>query len=125
MIYSHEFTHPPVDGTLNLTETVDFHAEHNKDLPAFVFSNDGSDQITEISYFEFSRACHRVAHVIQPTPVEGPKPVVAFMALSDSLLYQAITLGMMRAGLVVRFSLLPYLSFVSKIRALAFPDLPS
>ncbi|PPR05125.1 hypothetical protein CVT24_010381 [Panaeolus cyanescens] len=100
MIYSHEFTHPPIDGTLNLTETVDFHAKHNSDLPAFVFCNDGTDQITEISYFEFSRACHRVAHALQPTPAEGPKPVVAFMALSDSLLYQAITLGMMRAGLV-------------------------
>jgi len=96
-----EPVNPPVDGSVNLPEILDFNLKYNAELPMFAFNRDGSDEITEISYLEFARACDRVAHAIRPRRIGRERQVVAFMALADSVVYQAITLGLMRAGLVV------------------------
>ncbi|KAF8953018.1 putative aminoadipate reductase [Flammula alnicola] len=61
-LYSREFVHPPLE------------------------------DVTEISYLEFGRACHRVAHHFGPRFLSGHgRLVVAFIALADTLLYQAVT----------------------------------
>ncbi|KAJ3505840.1 hypothetical protein NLJ89_g7204 [Agrocybe chaxingu] len=66
----------------------------------FVFQADGSPDITEVSYLEFARATDRVAHYLRPGR-KGPEgQVVGLVALSDTLLYHAVTIGIMRAGMV-------------------------
>ncbi|KAF8154594.1 hypothetical protein B0H34DRAFT_783744 [Crassisporium funariophilum] len=81
---------PPLDGTVTLPETVDFHRKHNPYETAFLFHEDGSQAITKITYLEFGRACDRVAHIVRPGRGGTDGQVVAFVALSDTLLYQAV-----------------------------------
>jgi hypothetical protein len=104
-LYSRSFLYPPLDGTITIPETIEFHWQNNLDLPAFVFHEEGkaTNDITEITYLEFGRACHRVSNVMNRrfSAVTG-RPVVAFMALVDSLLYQVISMGLMKSGFIVR-----------------------
>ena len=92
--------YPRLDGTVLLSDLADFNLQHNPTLPAFVYS-DIPESITEISFLEFARACHRVAHAIRPnrTGLEGE--VVALIANTDTILYLALIAGMVRAGVVV------------------------
>lgn len=95
---------PSLDGSITIPELLDFHSNHNAELPVYVFSPDGTDETIEVSYLEFGRACERVAYALRPQTdaLGGDKQVVAFIALADTIVYQAVTVGMMRAGLVVR-----------------------
>lgn len=92
----------PLDGSVNLPETVDFHRKHNPTLPIYKFVEDGAPNITEISHLEFGRAGDRVAHYLRPGRRGPEREVVAVLALSDSLLYHTVLIGIMRAGLIVR-----------------------
>ncbi|CAA7263092.1 unnamed protein product [Cyclocybe aegerita] len=99
-LYTREFVHPPLDGSVTLPETIDFHWIHNADLPIYAFHDAVTGAVKEISLLEFGRACHRVAHELAPNFEVDSRPVVALMALCDSLLYQAVTVGLMKAGVV-------------------------
>jgi hypothetical protein len=104
-LYSKSFLNPPLDGTITIPETIEFHWQHNADLPVYVFHEEGkhTNDITEITYLEFGRASHRVANVMKcKFPSVTGRPVIAFMALTDTLLYQAISLGLMKSGFIVR-----------------------
>ena len=97
---------PPSDGSVNLPETVDFHRKHNPTIPIYTFIQDGALNVTQITRLEFGRACDRVAHYLQ-SGTRGPtRSVVAVLALSDSLLYQTVVVGIMRAGLIVRITII-------------------
>jgi len=102
MLYSRNPVYAPLDGTINVPETIEFNWKHNADYPAFVYSEDGTNHVTEISNLEFGRACHRGAHALRPGRDTTTRPTVGFIALTDVLLYQAIVIGMMRANIVVR-----------------------
>lgn len=94
---------PPLDRSLLIPEILDFNMQHNGHLPMFFFAlEDGKDRIAEVSYLEFGRACHRVAHIIQPElrRSQDSTEVVGVLARVDSLLYHAISLGLIRAGLI-------------------------
>ena len=98
---------PPTDGSVTLPETVDFHRKHNPTVPIYVFSehDDGaSNTVTQVAHLEFGRACDRVAHLLRSGRRGPERQVVAVVALSDSLLYQTIVIGIMRAGLIVRIT---------------------
>ncbi|KZP33662.1 acetyl-CoA synthetase-like protein [Athelia psychrophila] len=91
--------YPPLDGTILLPDLVDFNLEHNADLTAFVYS-DAPGSLTKISYLEYGRAAHRVGHVIRPGRAGPESKVVALVANLDTLLYAALVVGMIRAGVV-------------------------
>jgi hypothetical protein len=95
---------PPLDGSITIPELLDFHSNHSAELPIYAFSPDGTDEPIEVSFLEFGRACDRVAYALRPQldALGEDKQVVAFIALADTIVYQAVTIGMMRAGLVVR-----------------------
>ncbi|KZP33055.1 hypothetical protein FIBSPDRAFT_721447 [Athelia psychrophila] len=92
--------YPLLDGSLNLPGLVDFNAHHNPHYPAFVYS-EAPGSLTEISYFEFGRATHRAAHALRPGRAGQDGEIVAIIANVDTLLYTAIIVGTMRAGIVV------------------------
>ncbi|KAF8816011.1 putative aminoadipate reductase [Phlegmacium glaucopus] len=98
MLYTRNPVYAPLDGTVNIPETIEFNWKHNADYPAFAY--DDTDHITEISNLEFGRACHRAAHALRPGCDTTTRPTVGFIALTDVLQYQAIVVGMMRANLV-------------------------
>ena len=95
---------PPLDGSITIPELLDFHFNHNAELPMYALSPDGTDELIEVSYLEFGRACDRVAYALRPQldALVKDKQVVAIIALADTIVYQAVTVGIMRAGLVVR-----------------------
>ncbi|KAF5318761.1 hypothetical protein D9619_011064 [Psilocybe cf. subviscida] len=91
---------PPTDGTVTLPEVLDFHNEHQPQRTIFTFKADGAAAATNISFFEFRRAADRVAHFIRPERCGAEGEIIALVALSDTLLYQAVTVGLTRAGIV-------------------------
>ncbi len=93
---------PPLDGTVNFPEALDFNLQYNKTRPVYVFSPSGDKQVY-ISHLEFARACHRVGHIVRPNREGEESEVVSVICLADILVYQTVVLGLMRAGYVVRF----------------------
>lgn len=93
---------PPTDGTLLLSQTIDFHLRCNPTFPMYMFAEEGSDSVTAVTFLEFARACHRVAHHVRPrTSLQKMGQVVAIIASCDTIVYQALILGCLKAGLVV------------------------
>ena len=104
MSSSSAFTHVTLEENLSIPAAVDFHLKHNTDFAFYVFTEpDGA--VRAITNLEFARAVHRAAHALRPSREGEDSAVVAVIALSDTALYQAITVGLMKAGLVVRLSL--------------------
>ncbi|KAI4521212.1 acetyl-CoA synthetase-like protein [Schizophyllum commune Loenen D] len=93
------FVDVPLEDNLPLADVVDFHLEHNPDKTCYACAEpDGT--LREITYREFGRAVHRAAHALRPAQQGADGAVVAIIALSDTVLYHAITIGLMKAGLV-------------------------
>lgn len=91
--------YPPSNRSVLLSDLPDFNLKHNALLPAFVYSP-APGSVTEISHLEFARAVHRSAHALRASSsLDGQ--VVAVIAKTDTLLYQALIAGMLRSGLVV------------------------
>ncbi|KAL4260482.1 Adenylate-forming Reductase [Pleurotus pulmonarius] len=92
---------PPTDGSLLLSQTIGFHLEHNPIFPMYMFAEEGSENVTTITFLEFARACHRVAHHVRPVgSTQRPGQVVAIIASCDTIVYQALVVGCLKAGLV-------------------------
>ncbi|KAL1743883.1 hypothetical protein HDZ31DRAFT_39972 [Schizophyllum fasciatum] len=102
------FTDVPLEDGLSMADAVDFHLERNPDRACFVYGvPDG--RVCTVSYREFGCAVHAVAHALRPARQGADGAVVAVIALSDTLLYHAVTAGLMKAGLVP-FPISPRLS---------------
>ncbi|KAJ3525806.1 hypothetical protein NM688_g8348 [Phlebia brevispora] len=94
---------PPLDGSLPvLPGFVDFHAKYNPDLPWVVFpSKQDPTKADSISYSQFAKATHRIAHGLRPNRSEGKDgDVVGVVIHCDSILYLAVLVGLVRAGFV-------------------------
>ncbi|KAJ7488848.1 putative aminoadipate reductase [Mycena latifolia] len=89
----------PLDCSLNVAEIIDLHIARAHRGAAYAFE-DGAGSITEISQFEFSRAAHRVAHLLRPQRRGAEGQVFAIAALTDALLYQTLVAGCVKAGIV-------------------------
>ncbi|KAL1718563.1 hypothetical protein EV715DRAFT_291171 [Schizophyllum commune] len=108
MSSSSTFTHVTLEENLSIPAAADFHLKHNPDFAFYVFTEpDGT--VREITNLEFARAVHRAAHALRPSREGEDGAVVAVIALSDTALYQAVTVGLMKAGLVP-FPISPRLS---------------
>ncbi len=94
---------PPLDGSITvLPGFADFHAANNPHRPWVVFpSSQSPTNIVSISFLEFAKATHRVAHAIRPNRQGRDGEVVALLLNCDSILYLAIIAGIIRAGLTV------------------------
>ena len=92
---------PPTDGTVLLHDTLGFHKKHNADAALFLFMQDDADDLTRVTYAQFERASRHVWR-FTGTNTYSPRPVVAVIALTDTLVYHTIVVGMMAAGFIVR-----------------------
>ncbi|KAF7341016.1 Acetyl-CoA synthetase-like protein [Mycena sanguinolenta] len=90
---------PPLDCSLNLSQILEFHIAHENRSTAYSFADEDGN-MTEISRFEFSRAAHRVAHLLRPERQGPDGQVLAVIAATDVLIYQTIVAGCVVAGLV-------------------------
>jgi acyl-CoA synthetase (AMP-forming)/AMP-acid ligase II len=90
--------YPSLDGTLLLHELPDFHIQHNPTHPFFTYADLHSDAVHQISHLEFARAVHRAAYAVEHLSHGSP---VGLIAQTDTILYHALFLGLMKAGFVV------------------------
>ena len=98
---------PPLDGSVTvLPGLVDFHATHNPQHIWCSLASDTDSIISSISFLEFARATHRVAHALRPSRGGTENETVAVLVNCDTVLYLALIPGMIRAGLIVRVSYL-------------------
>lgn len=97
---------PPLDCSLLFSELVNFHMQNNPTLPMFVYADDkASDHhVTEITFLEFGRAAHRIAHTLRPRRDGDEGQVVMLIANCDTILSHAVVAGMIISGLVVSVS---------------------
>ncbi|KAF8199439.1 hypothetical protein BJ912DRAFT_650812 [Pholiota molesta] len=90
--------------SLTLPETLAFHDRYNANIPMYVFCEDGRADVTEISYRQFVRACYEIPRATNlpqgSLASASKKPVVAVIALSDTLVYQTTVAGLMHAGYI-------------------------
>ena len=93
----------PLNRSLLFHEQVNFHMENNPTLPMFVYADDqASDHhTTEISFLEFGRAAHRIAHALRPKRAGNEGQVVMLIANCDTILFHTVVAGMFMSGLVV------------------------
>lgn len=94
---------PPLDGSLpTLPDIADFCAKHTPNKPWLVFpSKNAPHEITSISFLEIVQASHRVAHILRPGREGDEREVIALLLNTDTPLYAAVILGLLRAGFVV------------------------
>ncbi|KAI5884844.1 uncharacterized protein SCHCODRAFT_02521790 [Schizophyllum commune H4-8] len=98
-----EFTYVPLENNLSFSAACDFNREHNAEHTCYVYAEpDGT--VCEVTYLEFGRAVHRAAHILRPSRKGEDNATVAIIANSDTLLYNAVTVGLIKAGLVVRWT---------------------
>jgi hypothetical protein len=93
---------PPLDCSLLFTDLINFHMKRNPTFPMFMYPNEtvpGTN--TEISFLEFGRAAHRVAHTLRPSRQGPDGQVVMVIANTDTILHHAVVAGISMAGLVV------------------------
>ncbi|KAH0828784.1 acetyl-CoA synthetase-like protein [Lanmaoa asiatica] len=91
----------PLDGSLLFADLVNFHIENNGSHSLYVYANDTpSGGTTDITFLEFGRAAHRVAHALRPARHGKEGQVVMLIATIDTLLYHALVAGMLVSGLV-------------------------
>jgi hypothetical protein len=90
----------PLGGTVLHSDLPDFNLQHNPTLPAFVYSLVPNSS-TQISFLEYARTCHRVAHAVRPNRARPEGEIVALISNADTILYLALVASMVRAGVVV------------------------
>jgi acyl-coenzyme A synthetase/AMP-(fatty) acid ligase len=105
-VMSTEPAMPPLDGSISyvVPGLVDFHAEHNPDRPWAFLASDSHHPPSWVTFLEFAKATHRVAHALRPGRTGPEKEVVALLINCDNVMYLALIAGMIRAGLIVRSS---------------------
>ncbi|KAF9463989.1 putative nonribosomal peptide synthetase [Collybia nuda] len=92
-----------------IPETLDFHHDNSAEHPMYVYREDADKELSSISYLEFARAGHRIAHALRPNRQGKDGTIVAVILLVDTILYQATVTGLMRTGFVP-FPISPRLS---------------
>lgn len=104
---ANSFVPIPLDRSIPFAGMVDFHAKHNPTRPYAILAptSDAGGSTSNVSWLEFSRATHRAAHLINPI-VNGRQQipagkVIGIFALTDSIVYQAIVMGIVRSGNIV------------------------
>ncbi|KIY43206.1 acetyl-CoA synthetase-like protein [Fistulina hepatica ATCC 64428] len=99
----------PLDGSLSVPQIYDWHREHNTRHPVFLYhiveGGIGENEVLTYGHlvpaaYEAGRYVSRLTGVPIDPGVKS-KPVIAVMAMSDSITFFTTVLGMMRAGFVV------------------------
>lgn len=90
----------PPDLSLPFPRLLDFHRKHNPDHVYAMWLSSKTGTVEKVSWREMGRAMHRIAHVVRPGRTGEDGRVVAIIANTDTLLYVAIHLGLMKAGYV-------------------------
>ncbi|KAJ6473899.1 putative aminoadipate reductase, partial [Mycena sanguinolenta] len=81
-------------------QTVAYNCETNPSGPFYVYAERGSGKLVTITQLEFACATYRTANIVRPEGAHSDGEVVAVIALSDTVLYHAVLVGLMTAKLI-------------------------
>ncbi|KAJ6568450.1 hypothetical protein B0H10DRAFT_1038766 [Mycena sp. CBHHK59/15] len=96
-------SYPEKPVSMLIPDFVALNSETNPSGPFYIYAKpDPSNDIVTISNFEFNRATRRAAQILRPNRRGLDGEVVALIALSDTVLYQAIVVGLINANLILR-----------------------
>lgn len=99
------FVRPPTDGSISLERIIDFHLDNNPNHPFAILYDVHSRSQSTLTYKQLAHAVHRVAHLLNPGANIPQGTNIAIFVSADTIVYIALVLGAMRAGLVVRLHL--------------------
>ncbi|KAF7371229.1 Non-canonical non-ribosomal peptide synthetase FUB8 [Mycena sanguinolenta] len=85
---------------MNIPQTVAHNCETNPSGSFYIYAEPSSNELVTITQLEFGRATHRAASIVRPQGAGSDGQVVAVIALSDTVLYHAVLVGLMTANLV-------------------------
>ncbi|KAJ6473938.1 putative aminoadipate reductase [Mycena vulgaris] len=83
---------------MSIPDLVARNCETDPSRPFYIYAQPGSEEVTAITHLEFGRATHRAANILRPNREGQNGEVVAVLALSDTVLYHTILVGLMTAG---------------------------
>ena len=92
---------PPTDGSVPFENIIDFHLEHNPKHTWAILAGIDENPSISINYEQFAYAVHRAAHIVNPNGQVPSGTKIGILVSADSMVYIALILGAMRAGLVV------------------------
>lgn len=92
---------PPTNGTVDPAHAIDFNLNKNSDHLFAVLYDLKSTSKTELTFGQLARAAHLAAHVINPGAAIPQGTNVGILVSTSSVMYIAMVLGVIRAGLVV------------------------
>lgn len=91
---------PPTNGTVDPAHAIDFNLNKNSDHLFAVLYDLKSTSKTELTFGQLARAAHLAAHVINPGAAIPQGTNVGILVSTSSVMYIAMVLGVIRAGLV-------------------------
>ncbi|KIJ29342.1 hypothetical protein M422DRAFT_269298 [Sphaerobolus stellatus SS14] len=99
---SSTFNRPPLDGSLNLLQIVQYNGKHSPQHPLFRYYEEtcNHDIVWSEAVVAFRRAAQYFLQQAPHAPSESKKPVVAILAAVDSITYFSTIVGIMLAGFV-------------------------
>ncbi|KAF8645464.1 hypothetical protein AX16_007810 [Volvariella volvacea WC 439] len=110
------FKVPPLDGSLTVPQIYDWHYEHNPQHTLFTYEDPNDPgKLVKHTYSEVVPAIHRAGRYVAAAAGldinadPHTYPVVAIIALSDTITFHTTVVGMMRAGIPV-FTITPRFS---------------
>ncbi|KAJ7487932.1 hypothetical protein FB451DRAFT_1225962 [Mycena latifolia] len=94
-------SHADLIFSMFIPDVVSLRARTDPTHPVYVYAKpDLSDAIVSITNLEFACAANRVAQALRPNREGADGQVVAIIALADTLLYQALLVGLITANLI-------------------------
>ncbi|KAF8601147.1 acetyl-CoA synthetase-like protein [Ceratobasidium sp. AG-I] len=99
-VTSHGFESPPINNSVSPAFAVDFNLERNSSHIFAVLHDLKTSANTNLDFGQVTRAAHLAAHLINPGAVIPQGTNVGILVSTSSVMYIALVLGVMRAGLV-------------------------
>lgn len=96
------FKFPSADGSVSPALAIDFGLDQNFARLFAVLYDLKSATKTDLTFGQVARAAHLAAHLINPGATIPQGTHVGILVSTSSVVYIALILGTMRAGLVVR-----------------------
>ncbi|KAJ6492294.1 putative aminoadipate reductase [Mycena sanguinolenta] len=85
---------------MSIPQAVAYNCEINPSDPFYVYADPSSGKLVTITQLEFARATYRTASIVRPEGAHSDGEVVAVIALSDTVLYHVVLVGLMTAKLI-------------------------
>ncbi|KZV70689.1 acetyl-CoA synthetase-like protein [Peniophora sp. CONT] len=105
-VNSPTFHAPPLDRGLSVPDLYEYNAKHSPNHPVFCYANPETGVVRDITYSEAWGYICTTAQIVRTRYADtkehsaGARPVIAILALSDSLTYALLNMAIMTLGYV-------------------------